>query len=99
MYKPSTRQPEFDKQHALELPGRYALSLIDPSLTNGLMSYANAAQTTPTTQGGATSSPLFTNGLSAVGSAAQGAQSTPSGSTVQNLNSVNSSGIATTNPG
>ncbi len=66
---------------------------------NGVLSYANAAQTTPTTQGSATSSPLYSQGLSTVTGAAQAAPTVPNGARVQNLGSPNSSGIATTSGG
>lgn len=95
------RQPdrEVDLDDVLELPGRQVLSLIDPSLTNGLTSYANAAQAAPTTQGTATSSPLYSQGLLAATGAAQTAHTAPTGSTVQNLNSANSTGLANTSGG
>jgi hypothetical protein len=87
---------DFDLDGFFELPERQVLSLIDPSLTNGLLSYANAAQTAPTTQGGVTSTPLYGQGLLTAAGAAQTAHSAPNGGTVQNLDSPNSSGLATT---
>ena len=78
-----------------ELPPRHVLSLVGPSLSDGLLSYANASQTAPTTQGSATSSPLFTQGMSTVNGAAQAAPGTPNGATVQNVDSPTSSGVAT----
>src|SRR5205807_4959874 len=103
MPEPRISHPELEPGEAFELPPRHVLSLISPTNTDGLMSYANAAQNTPTSQGttgsNATSSPLYTQGLSAVTGAAQSAPSTPNGATVQNLDSPNSSGVATTSHG
>ena len=90
------RASELETEDIFELPGRHVLSLIDPSLTGGLLSYANAAQTAPTSQGTATSNPLFGQGLSSATSAAQSAQSAPNGGTVQNVASQNSTGLANT---
>ena len=98
-----TPHRDLEPDDAFELPPRHVLSLISPTITDGLVSYANAAQNTPTSQGttgsNATSSPLYTQGLSAVTGAAQSAPSTPNGATVQNLDSPNSSGVATTSHG
>src|SRR4051812_2318546 len=92
---------ELDAQDAFELPRREVLSLIGPSLADGVLSYANAAQSNgPTSQGStSTSNPLVSQGVSTVTSAAQTTPSAPNGATVQNLDSPNSSGIATINPG
>jgi hypothetical protein len=86
---------ELENQEVFELPPRPVLSLIDPSLTNGLLSYANASQSTPTTQGSTTSNPLFGHGLSTVTSAAQTAHTAPNGGTIQN-GSPSSTGLANT---
>jgi hypothetical protein len=87
-------------EDAFELPRREVLSLISPSLTDGVLSYANAVQNTPTSQGTtSTSNPLVGQGVSTVTSAAQNTPSAPNGATVQNLDSPSSSGIATINPG
>jgi hypothetical protein len=83
-----------DAEDAFELPWREVMSLVGPSLTDGVLSFANAAQNAPTTQGPATSNPLFSQGVSTVTSAAQNTPSAPNGATVQNLDSPNSSGIA-----
>jgi hypothetical protein len=104
MPEPRKSQPDLDPGDALELPPRHVLSLISPTITDGLLSYANAAQNSPPTSQGvtgsnATSNPLFSQGLSTVNNAAQSAPSTPNGATVQNLNSPNSSGVATTSHG
>jgi hypothetical protein len=99
MHEAQQRRNQLESEDVFELPGRHVLTLIDPSLTGGLLSYANAAQSAPTTQGGATSSPLYTQGLSAVSGAAQTAHTAQSGGTVQNFNSSNSSGLATTSGG
>jgi hypothetical protein len=99
MTEAQTHPSELEMEDTFELPPRHVLSLISPTLTDGVLSYANAAQTTPTTQGSATSSPLYTQGLSTVTGAAQSAPTAPNGATVQNLDSPTSSGIATTNPG
>ena|SRR5215216_1210915 len=88
-----------DSADVFELPGRHVLSLISPDLTNGMLSYANASQSAPTTQGNATSSPLYTQGLSTVGGLAQAAPGTPAGPTVQNVDSAGSTGTATTSGG
>jgi hypothetical protein len=91
---------DLDAEDAFELPRREVLSLISPSLTDGVLSYANAVQNTPTSQGTtSTSDPLVGQGVSTVTSAAQNTPSAPNGATVQNLDSPNSTGIATINPG
>ena len=91
---------DLDSEGAFELPRREVLSLISPSLTDGVLSYANAVQNTPTSQGTtSTSNPPVGQGVSTVTSAAQNTPSVPNGATVQNLDSPNSSGIATINPG
>lgn len=82
-----------------ELPARLVLSLVDPTVGSGLLSYANAAQNAPVSQGSATSSPLYTQGLSTVTGAAQTAPTATNGATVQNVNSPNSFGSATTTSG
>lgn len=87
-----------DTEDAFELPWREVMSLVGPSLPDGVLSFANAAQNAPTTQGSATSNPLFSQGLSTVTGAAQNAPTAPNGATVQNFDSPNSSGIATINP-
>jgi hypothetical protein len=87
-----------DAEDAFELPWREVMSLVGPSLPDGVLSFANAAQNTPTIQGSATSNPLFSQGLSTVTGAAQNTPSAPNGATVQNLSSPSSSGIATINP-
>jgi hypothetical protein len=89
-----------DAEEAFELPWRQVLSLISPSLTDGVLSYANAAQSNgPTSQGTtSTSNPLVSQGVSTVTSAAQNTPSVPNGATVQNFDSPNSAGIATVNP-
>lgn len=89
-----------DTEDAFELPSREVLSLVGPSLSNGVLSFANATQNTPTSQGTtSTSNPLVSQGVSTVTSAAQTTPSAPNGATVQNFDSPNSSGIATINPG
>jgi hypothetical protein len=90
-----------DTENAFELPCREVLSLVGPSLADGVLSYANAAQTSgPTSQGTtSTSNPLVSQGVSTVTSAAQSTPTAPNGATVQNFDSPNSSGIATINPG
>lgn len=98
MIRPEPPGSEVDAE-AFELPDRHLLTLIDPSIANGLLSYANASQTSPTTQGSATSSPLYSQGLSAASGAAQSAHGAPNGPTIQNLNSPSSSGTATTSSG
>ena len=65
---------DFELEAIFELPSRHVLSLVGPSLSDGLLSYANASQTAPTTQGSATSSPLYTQGLSTVAGTAQAAR-------------------------
>jgi hypothetical protein len=91
-----------DAEDAFELPWREVMSLVGPSLPGGVLSFANAAQTAPTTQSPSTSdptsNPLFSQGLSTVTGAAQSTPSAPNGATVQNFASPNSSGIATINP-
>jgi hypothetical protein len=79
---------DLELEATFELPARHVLSLVGPSLSDGLLSYANAAQTTPTSQGSATSSPLYGQALST-------ATGTPNGATVQNVDSPTSSGVAT----
>jgi hypothetical protein len=93
--------PNIDAEEAFELPWRQVLSLISPSLTDGVLSYANAAQSNGPTSTGttSTSNPLVSQGVSTVASAAQNAPSAPNGATVQNFDSPNSSGLATVNPG
>ena len=101
MPKPSRHEPDsrhLDAEEAFELPGRHVLSLISPSLTDGVLSYANATQATPVTQGSATSNPLVSQGVSTVTGAANSTPSAPNGATVQNLDSPTSSGFASTNP-
>jgi hypothetical protein len=91
---------EPDAEEAFELPHREVLSLISPSLADGVLSYASAVQNTPTGQATtSTSNPPVGEGVSTVTSAAQNTPSVPNGATVQNLDSPNSSGIATINPG
>ena len=90
---------DLEPEGAFELPERHVLSLISPTLSDGVLSYANAAQTTPTADGSAKSGLLYSQSLSAVSSAAQAAPSTPNGATVENLDSPTSSGIATTSGG
>jgi hypothetical protein len=97
--RPPRTQREIDPGEAFELPGRHVLSLINPALTDGVLAYANAAQSTPTTQDSATSSPLYAQGLTTVTSAAQAAPSAPNGASVQNVDSPTSSGTATTSGG
>ena len=86
---------DFELEAMFEHPPRHVLSLVGPSLSDGLLSYANASQAAPTTQGGATSSPLYTQGLSTVAGTAQAAPGTPNGASVQNVDSPTSSGVAT----
>jgi hypothetical protein len=92
---------DMDTENAFELPCREVLSLVGPSLADGVLSYANAAQTNgPMSQGTtSTSNPLVSQGVSTVTSAAQSTPTAPNGATVQNFDSPNSSGIATINPG
>ena len=87
---------QLENQEVFELPARAVLSLIDPSLTGGLLSYASATQSAPTTQGSAASNPLFGQGLSTVTSATQTAHTAPNGGTVQNVGSPSSTGLANT---
>jgi hypothetical protein len=83
-----------------ELPDREVLSLIGAPMADGILSYAEATQSAPTTQTASTASnPLFGQGLTTVTDAAQNAPSAPGGATVQNVNSPNSTGIASTSSG
>ena len=92
---------DMDTENAFELPCREVLSLVGPSLADGVLSYASAAQSNGATSQGttSTSNPLVPQGVSTVTSAAQNTPAAPNGATVQNLDSPNSSGIATINPG
>ena len=73
-----------------ELPDREVLTLIDPSLTNIALGYANSVQSTPISQGTATSNPLLTQGTATPTDAAQNTSADQNTATAQNVNSPGS---------
>jgi hypothetical protein len=81
-------------EHVSALPPRQVLSLVDPSLTSGLLTYADGAQATPTDLSAA--GPVPTSAINSAVQSAQSSSAQQNGAVVQNVDSPSSSGYANT---
>jgi hypothetical protein len=85
---PAGRAYRFDRldtEMVTELVDREALTLVDGTLGDSALSFANAAQTTPIDQQTATSNALFSQGVGSVSDAAENASTQQNEATAQNV--------------
>lgn len=82
---------ELSRHAVVELPPRFALSLVDPS---SFLSYANATQTAPVSQGTTSTDPLLGSAMGKLSDASAAAASSPAGATAQNVDSPGSTSFA-----
>jgi hypothetical protein len=87
---------ELAAQEAVELPGREAMSLVNPSLTQGLLAYADQVNAS---KSAGTAPPSPPNALSLVNAnAIRGdASQAPNDAVAQNVESPNATSLATRN--